>query len=440
MNKWVWRSAALVAAVVVLMAGASVTGYPEDVKQDSGGSASETPPGTSSGEGGNVFESEDGTSGTASGDAIADEKQQTADFQSAKDHGTETKIAASENTVPEMSDAQKKAKSLLEDMTLEEKIGQMFLIRFPEQDAAGIVRQHRPGGFLLFARDFEGRTPEELRELLDSCQKEAAAVPLLLGVDEEGGTVTRVSRYQQYREQPFASPQQVFRQGGMEQVTEDTRIKSEFLLDLGLNVNLAPVCDISTAPSDFMYRRAFGQDAKATADYVSAVVEAANRAGIGSTLKHFPGYGNNVDTHTGSARDTREYDTFLTEDFLPFQAGIEAGAGSILVCHNIVECMDGQNPASLSPEVHRILREALSFDGVIITDDLVMEAVTDFAGAEDAAVLAVEAGNDLLISSDYNTQRKAVLRAVLEQRLTEERIDESVLRILFWKVKLGLIQ
>lgn len=397
----------LVASVAALMAGVSMTGNPEDVIQDTGDSASETSHGASVSEGSNTFESEDG--------------------------------ADSESTAQESLAARQTAKALLADMTLEEKVSQMFLIRFPKQDAAGVVRQYRPGGFLLFARDFKDRTPDELRQLLDSCQKEAAAVPLLMGVDEEGGTVTRVSRYQQYREHPFASLQQVFRLGGMEQVTEDTKIKSEFLLDLGLNLNLAPVCDISTDPSDFMYSRSFGQDAKVTADCVSAVVEAARQAGIGSSLKHFPGYGSNGDTHTGSVRDTREYETFLTEDFLPFQAGIKAGAGSVLVCHNIVECMDSQNPASLSPEVHRVLREELFFDGVIITDDLAMEAVAGFAGAEDAAVKAVEAGNDLLISSDYQGQMKAVLKAVLEHRLTEERIDESVLRILLWKMKLGLI-
>lgn len=393
MNRWVLKSAALVIAAVALMAGASMTGNLEDATQDSGSIASKTPP---EGEGSGV-----------------------------KDADT------SDLTV-------RQAKALLADMTLEEKVSQMFLIRFPEQNAAEAVRGYRPGGFLLFSRDFKNRSPKELRELLDSCQA-ASAVPLLLGVDEEGGTVTRVSRYPQYRDQPFDSLQQVFDRGGVEKVTEDTRIKSEFLLDLGLNLNLAPVCDISTDPSDFMYSRTFGQGAQATAECVAAVVEAAGQTGIGSVLKHFPGYGNNGDTHTGSVRDTRDYETFLAEDFLPFQAGIEAGAGSVLVCHNVVDCMDSRNPASLSPEVHRILREELLFDGVIITDDLVMEAVTGFAGAEEAAVLAVEAGNDMLISSDYEVQIKSVLRAVLEHRLTEERIDESVLRILLWKMKLGLI-
>lgn len=402
------NGAALVVAVIVLMAVASMTGNPS--------------------------ESGDGTFGATAADEPSDAAQP--DVNALNGKGWEENIG---NTDGGASDIQNPAQVLLEDMTLEEKVNQMFLIRFPERDAAETVRKFKPGGFLLFARDFRDRTPEALKELLSSCQNASGAIPLLLGVDEEGGTVNRVSRYSQYCDHPFGSPQEVFKQGGMENVAKDTRAKSEFLLDLGLNLNLAPVCDVSIDPSDFMYSRTLGQNAEAVADYVSAVVEAANRAGIGSTLKHFPGYGNNADTHTGSARDMREYETFLKEDFLPFQAGIAAGAGSVLICHNVVECMDSQNPASLSPEVHRILREELEFEGVMITDDLIMEAVTDFAGSEEAAVLAVEAGNDLLISSDYETQMKAVLKAVLEGRLKEERINEAVLRILLWKMKLGLI-
>ena len=113
--------------------------------------------------------------------------------------------------------------------------------------------------------------------------------------------------------------------------------------------------------------------------------------GITCVLKHFPGYGGNADTHTGIAYDSRPLEAFQQSDFLPFQAGIQAGADLVLVSHNIVACMDSQLPASLSPEVHRILREDLGFSGVVITDDLVMDGIRDFAGTEQAAVLAVQA-------------------------------------------------
>ena len=156
-------------------------------------------------------------------------------------------------------------------------------------------------------------------------------------------------------------------------------------------------------------------------------------------LKHFPGYGDNEDTHTGIAHDGRSWDTFVTSDFLPFQAGIDAGAQMVLVSHNIVSAMDSRLPASLSPEVHRILREELGFTGVIVTDDLYMDGVRHFTGDEEAAVLAVQAGNDLLCCTDFQTQVPAVLAAVERGEITEERIDQSVLRILELKMALGLL-
>ena len=130
------------------------------------------------------------------------------------------------------------------------------------------------------------------------------------------------------------------------------------------------------------------------------MVEAMEAAGISSCLKHFPGYGGNADTHTGTAVDDRSLDTFRQEDFLPFQAGIDAGADAVLVSHNIVTAMDPDRPASLSPEVHRLLREELGFTGIVLTDALEMDAIQNFSGAENPAVLALQAGNDLILYRD----------------------------------------
>ena len=162
--------------------------------------------------------------------------------------------------------------------------------------------------------------------------------------------------------------------------------------------------------------------------------------GIMSVLKHFPGYGGNVDTHTGISVDERPYEQFINEDFLPFRAGIEAGAPFVLVSHNSVLCMDGQYPASLSRNVHDILRNELSFDGVIITDDLVMDAIGQFADTAEAAVLAVNAGNDMLISSDFTTQYNAVLKAVENGTISEERLYDAALHVVTAKLKSGIIK
>ena len=264
-------------------------------------------------------------------------------------------------------------------------------------------------------------------------------MPLLIGTDEEGGTVVRASSNPNLFSHRGLSPQALFAEGGMDSIIQDARQKSVTLLGLGVNVNLAPVADVSTDPNDFIYDRSFGQDAQATAEYVSNVVKTMDAEGIGSVLKHFPGYGNNVDTHTGVAIDERPYETFQTSDYLPFTAGIQAGADAVLVSHNVMSCVDNQLPASLSPAVHNELHSTLGFQGVIMTDDLAMDAVAAYAGDQSPAVMAVKAGNDMIITTDFQTQIPEVVQAVKSGEIDEAQIDQSVTRILQWKYDLGLL-
>lgn len=327
---------------------------------------------------------------------------------------------------------------LLDGMTVEEKVGQMFLVRCPE-DAVGAVAEYKVGGFVLFARDFADETKTSMREKIASYQ-EKTKLPMVISVDEEGGSVVRVSKYREFRSSAFLSPRELYASGGMERIVKDTKEKAELLLSLGIHVNLAPVCDISDDKGAFLYSRSFGGTAEETAEYVKTVVSTAKDMGLGSVLKHFPGYGNNADTHKEIVYDNRSYETYEESDFQPFLAGIKAGAGAVMVSHNVVQCMDAESPASLSPEVHRILREELSFDGVILTDDLYMDAIQDFTGKEAAAVAAVLAGNDMLCCTDFQVQIPAVIAAVRDGRISEEQIDASVLRILKWKDGLGLLE
>ena len=325
---------------------------------------------------------------------------------------------------------EQRAEELLAGMTLEEKVGQMFIARCPETDAASKVTQYHLGGYILFAREFTGKTKEEVTAAIQSYQN-AAKVPLLIGVDEEGGTVNRVSKNANLRETPFASPQELYAQGGWDLIRSDTQEKCQLLQNLGINLNFAPVCDVSQDTNDFIYARSFGQDAEQTAVYVLNIYTCNNAyADIFQT---------NSDTHTGVAYDERPYETFVNSDFLPFQAGIDAGADMVLVSHNVVSCMDDQEPASISLPVHNILRNELGFDGVIITDDLVMEGVRQFAGDAEIAVRAVQAGNDMLCCTDFEVQVPAVIKAVETGEITEERLNESVLRILKMKIELGII-
>lgn len=328
---------------------------------------------------------------------------------------------------------------LTDSMSLEEKVGQMFIARCPVENAAEDAAEYHLGGYILFARDFESNDPQLVTSNIQSYQ-DAADIPMLIGVDEEGGTVNRVSRYSAFRETPFLSPQELYASGGWELIQTDTAEKSQLLLSLGINVNFAPVCDVSQNPEDFIYKRSFGADAFQTAEYVKTVVTVMKQEGIGSVLKHFPGYGNNSDTHTGIAHDERSFDTFSDSDFIPFQAGIDAGADMVLVSHNIVSCMDSEKPASLSPTVHDILRNRLGFDGVIMTDDLSMDGIRDFIDDQQAAVMAVLAGNDLICCTDYQTQIPAVIEAAASGEISEQMIDEAVMRILKMKQSLGLLE
>ncbi len=352
--------------------------------------------------------------------------------------GTKTQIQlitpSRSTSAPRNDPAVEYAKSL----TLEQQIAQMFFIRCPENGTNELLKQYNIGGLILFGRDFKDETPDSLRDTI-SVYQQNTKTPLLIGVDEEGGTVARASAYSAFRKNRFRAPQELYAKGGLDEIVTDCAEKNTFLHDLYINVNLGPVCDISTDPSDFIYARSLGQGAEETSKYAAAVVSKMCLDGIGSVLKHFPGYGNNADTHTGIAIDNRPLEQFETSDFLPFEAGAKAGASAILVSHNIVNCMDATLPASLSPAVHQILREHLGAKIVVMTDDLIMEAITQYTGGADAAVLAVKAGNDMLISSDFTRQYQAVCNAVRQGMIREEEILQHCIRVIRWKIDLGLI-
>ncbi len=370
---------------------------------------------------------------------VSTQQEATEAFLEITEPATLPESTEPEPTEPEPTETLSPAEQLLERLSPEEKVGQLFLARCPDIQAVEDVQTYHLGGYVLFGRDFENRSPEQVQKNLESYQN-AATVPMLIAVDEEGGDVTRVSCYSQFRSSKFSSPRYLFQQGGMDLIRQTEEEKCQLLKSLGINVNLAPVCDITTDSDSFMYRRSLGQSPELTSQFVAETVEIMSQHGIGSALKHFPGYGNNVDTHIGSAVDERPLSQLESCDLIPFAGGIEAGCGAIMVSHTVVSCFDAENPASLSYEVHRYLREDMGFDGVIVTDDLVMEAVTDQYGAEEAAVLAVLAGNDLLCSTQYQVQYEAVLQAVKSGRISEEQLNRSVLRILQWKADIGLLE
>lgn len=353
---------------------------------------------------------------------------------------------AEQQRLAELARRAQELEDRLASMTLAEKVGQLFFLRCPSSGAEAAVAQYHLGGILLFTQDYKDASGDWLTQdafaeklaALQSAAESDTGIPLLIGSDEEGGTVTRASRNPNLFPSKFPSPQSLFETVGLEGLLADTQQYNSRLHSLGITVNFAPVCDVSTNPKDFIYERSFGQNAQTTADYIAQVVAAMSDAGIASVLKHFPGYGSNADTHTGIAVDERPYEQFLAEDYLPFAAGIGAGAPFVLVSHNIVTCLDSSYPASLSAAWHEQLRSHLGFEGVILTDDLDMGAVKAYADGGNIAVLALQAGNDMIVCSDL-TQIGAVIAAVQDGTLSEETIDSACRRVLAAKQSLLLI-
>lgn len=326
------------------------------------------------------------------------------------------------------------ARHILSSMTLDERIAQTLMADYQGTSSVSEMRQYQFGGYIFFAKDFNGKNRAAAQNMISSLQA-VSKIPLLTAVDEEGGIVTRVSQNSLLAPSRFASPSALYAEGGLTLIREDTIAKSNLLHSLGLNLNLAPVVDVSTNPNDFMYQRSLGKNAALTADYAQTVIEASQGTGVSYTLKHFPGYGNNVDTHTGKAVDTRTLEEIEQNDLLPFRAGIEAGAESVLVSHNIVTSIDPETPASLSVPIHELLRDQLGFTGVILTDEITMGAL---AGYEDAAVRALQSGNDLIITRDAVRDFQKIRASIATGELDEEVVNRAALRVLTWKCYKGL--
>ena len=323
------------------------------------------------------------------------------------------------------------AQEKLNSLSLSEKIGQLLLVRVPDTDATTVIKNYNISGFVMFEKDFKDKTGAEIRNEINEFQNNSS-IPLLIATDEEGGEVVRVSSNSKLIDYPFSSSQTLYKQGGFDLIKDDTIEKSKFLSSLGINVNLAPVADVSTTPTDYMYKRSFGQNTELTSEYVETVINASKGEDVSYVLKHFPGYGNNADTHTGTVIDSRPYDDILKNDIPPFKAGIEAMAEAVLVSHNIVTNIEADIPATLSKKAHDLLRNELHFDGVIISDDMDMTAITN-GNYQNVYSKAIDAGNDLLIVTNYEDAFNDIKNAIDNNTLSEDKLNLAVFRVLSWK-------
>ena len=323
----------------------------------------------------------------------------------------------------------------LKTMSLDEKIGQLLLVRYNEDKTIESLQKYHFGGFVFFEKDFASKSEQDVKEMINKVQK-ASKIPLLTAVDEEGGKIVRISSNPDLVNEKFKSSSELYNTGGLELIKQDTINKSKVLNNLGLNLNLAPVVDVSTNSSDYIYDRTLKQDTSVTSSYAKAVIEASKNTGVSYTLKHFPGYGNNSDTHQGSSLDNKSLDDIKKEDLPPFKSGIDVGAEAVLVSHNTVKAIDSVNPASLSKGVHNLLRNDLKFTGIIITDDISMKALDSITNTTVNALLG---GNDLIITTDYEKSFNEIKDAINNKTLSESLVDKLAFRVLSWKYYKNLI-
>ncbi len=332
-------------------------------------------------------------------------------------------------------DYYKLAKDFVNSMSLEEKIAQLLLVKYPTKNQKELLQKNTFAGYIFFEKDFTNKNKDEVLAMMSDLQ-ESSKIPILTAVDEEGGKVVRLSNNKKLRNQPFAAPAELYKEGGLDLIKEDTITKSKFLNDLGINLNLAPVVDVSNSEDYYIFDRTLQEDTEKTSQYAEAVISASKNTGVSYTLKHFPGYGNNDDTHDGIVTDSRTLEEIKRKDIPPFEAGIKAKAEAILVNHNIISNIDKSNPATLSASVHNLLRNDLKFTGIVITDDMDMEAVKNI---DKKFVKALLAGNDLIITGNYEEAITEIKQGLENKEITENLITKLAFRVIAWKYYKGLM-
>ncbi len=341
----------------------------------------------------------------------------------------------------------------LSKLTLEEKVGQLIMAHHNQATAIEGVTKYNIGGYTYFEADFLGKTEEEVKKMIAD-EQAASKIPLITAVDEEGGRVVRISlNTNLVRDEINKYPNMFYTNTNNKNawrlskdlyeasgnnftlIENETKVKSGVLKRLGLNVNFAPVVDMAI-PGSYISDRVIGLDANLTAEYGKRVINASKGTGVSYTLKHFPGYGNNSDTHESGSVDNKTLEELMENDIIPFKEGIRNGAEAVMISHNTVSAIDNVNPASLSKEIHNLLTNDLDFTGIIITDALDMGATKEIPNK---FTKAIEAGNHLILVQDYENAYKEILESVKNGIISETKISRLAFKVLAWKYYKGLM-
>ncbi len=330
------------------------------------------------------------------------------------------------------SDYYTMAYNKLNTMSINEKINELLLVKY-QNGLDDIIIKNNFGGIILDKDFFTNKKDEDVIKFTNYIQSKSK-IPLLIGTNEEGGEQVPVSSNNSLASAPFLSSSELYQKGGFPLIKEDTIKKSVMLYNLGLNLNLAPVIDISDS-NTYMYDRTLKEDIDKTSEYAKTVIEASKNTGVSYVLKHFPNYQNNLDTNTWVSVDNRSKEEIM-EDIKPYKEGIKVGAESILVNNNVIKAIDDSNPASLSLNIHNLLRDELKFTGVIISDDLDEGALDNISNKYLKAIMR---GNDLIITSNYDDAINEIGNALINNNISEELINYHVFRILAWKMYKGMM-
>ena len=329
----------------------------------------------------------------------------------------------------------------IDELSLEEKIGQLFLIGLEEknisEETRTIIQQYKIGGFILYKKNYNSykemlKTINELKNL-NKCNK----IPLFIAIDKEGGRVNRMPK----DFLNLKSPKDLVEKKDITLLKDSIDITSEMLIKTGINMNIAPVLDIQRFRDNHpIGDRCYGKNKKDVCKYGVEAMKQMQNNGLISVIKHFPGHGaTKTDSHYGLPVVARKISKIENDDILPFKKAIKDGADCIMVGHLVIKDIDRFFPVSLSKKIiNKYLREKLNYDGVVITDDIKMQAINFFYGAKLATKRALMVGNDIVMMRLGYKKEKEIIRKLLNNKKIINIIDEKVKRVLALKEKYNI--
>lgn len=350
--------------------------------------------------------------------------------------------ANASDTSEEVMESSSAAKRILDKMSLEEKIGQMFMVAY-RQDANGNIislndgvkesmEKYRPGGVILFSENIKDY--EQVKAYIDELQ-ELSDIPLIIGVDEEGGQVSRLKGVIEV----LPDAKRIGKKNDPEYTYSLASELAGSLAELGFNMNFSPVCDIDEKLNSIVSNRAFGETPEIVATHSEQIIRGLQDKGIGASAKHFPGHGGTKeDSHFKAAVNYKSLDALREFDLIPFEKAVKAGVAAVMIGHISIPKVAGNNEPAVFQEflIRDVLRDEMGFKGLVITDAMEMGAIRSIYSSGAAAVKAVKAGVDvILMPMDLDEAYFTLIEAVLSGEIEMRIIDASVERILEYKLE-----